>query len=90
MALPGGNEPKQASGSRPCAPEFGSIGDKLIGGLIRFVVAIWILIAGIIAIRQALDFSTGKAILTAVLGWLAIVIPMALIGLSAAGMRALM
>jgi predicted double-glycine peptidase len=27
-------------------------------------------VAGIIAIRQALDFSTGKAILTALLGWL--------------------
>jgi hypothetical protein len=62
----------------------------LVGGLVRFVVAIWILIAGIIAIRQALDFSTGKAVLTAVLGWLAIAIPMALIGLSAAGMSAMM
>lgn len=46
----------------------------LLGGLIRFAVAIWILVAGIIAIRQALDFSTGKAILTAVLGWLAMVV----------------
>ncbi len=26
--------------------------------------------AGIIAIRQALDFSTGKVVLTALLGWL--------------------
>jgi len=38
------------------------------------VVAIWVLIAGIIAIRQALDFSTGRAILTAVLGWIAYLI----------------
>ena len=45
----------------------------LLGGVIRFAVAIWILIAGIIAIRQALDFSTGKAIATALLGWLALV-----------------
>ena len=30
------------------------------------------LVAGIIAIRQALDFGTGKAILTAVVGWLAL------------------
>jgi hypothetical protein len=53
----------------------------LLGGLIKFAVAIWILIAGIIAIRQALDFGTGKAILTAVLGWLAIAIPAAILGL---------
>lgn len=55
----------------------------LAGGLIRFAVVIWVLIAGIIAIRQALDFSTGKAILTAVLGWLALAIPMALLGAGA-------
>ncbi len=48
----------------------------LLGWLVRLVVGIWILIAGIIAIRQALDFSTGKAVLTAVLGWLALIIPM--------------
>ena len=52
----------------------------LLGGLIRFAIVIWVLIAGIIAIRQALDFSTGKAILTAVIGWLALAIPMALLG----------
>jgi hypothetical protein len=46
----------------------------VIGGLVRLVVGIWMLIAGIIAIRQALDFSTGKAILTALLGWLAMAI----------------
>ena len=52
----------------------------VVGGLVRAVVAIWVLIAGVIAIRQALDFSTGKAIATALLGWLAIVIPAALLG----------
>lgn len=52
----------------------------VLGGLLRLVVGIWVLIAGIIAIRQALDFGTGKAILTAVLGWLAIAIPLALLG----------
>lgn len=41
------------------------------GWLIRLVVALWILVAGVIAIRQALDFSTGRAILTGVLGFLA-------------------
>jgi hypothetical protein len=51
----------------------------LLGGMVRLVVAIWILIAGIIAIRQALDFGTGRAILTAVLGWLVVAIPMAIL-----------
>ena len=46
----------------------------VIGGVIRFAVMVWILIAGIIAIRQALDFGTGKAIGTAVLGWLALAV----------------
>jgi hypothetical protein len=42
----------------------------IIGGSVQFIVWAWVLVAGIIAIRQALDFSTGKAILTAVLGFL--------------------
>ena len=41
----------------------------LLGGLVRFAVWIWLLVAGIIAIRQALDIDTGKAILTALIGW---------------------
>lgn len=53
-----------------------------VGGLVRVLVAIWILIAGIIAIRQALDFGTGKAVLTAVIGWLALAIPMMIIGMA--------
>jgi len=43
----------------------------VLGAFIRLAVMIWVLVAGIIAIRQALDFSTGKAIATAALGWLA-------------------
>jgi hypothetical protein len=43
----------------------------ILGALVGFLVWIWLLIAGIIAIRQALDFSTGKAIITAVLGMIA-------------------
>ena len=53
----------------------------VLGGMIRLVVMVWILIAGIIAIRQALDFGTGKAIATAVLGWLALFVPLLLLGL---------
>ncbi len=51
----------------------------LLGGLIQFAVGIWVLVAGIIAIRQALDFGTGKAVLTAVIGWLAVIVPMVLL-----------
>lgn len=57
----------------------------LIGGLLAFVVAVWTLVAGIVGIREALDFSTGKAVLTAVLGWLALVIPMAIMQPGALG-----
>jgi len=56
-----------------------------LGALIRFGVVIWMLIAGIIAIRQALDISTGKAILTAVLGWLVITLLLALVAAVARG-----
>lgn len=44
-----------------------------LGALASVAVSIWLLIAGIIAIRQALDFTTGKAVLTALLGWLSYV-----------------
>jgi hypothetical protein len=57
----------------------------VLGGIIRFGVAIWVLIAGIIAIRQALDINTGKAILTAVLGWLVIILPLAIVAAVARG-----
>lgn len=43
-------------------------GVALIGGIVQIAVGIWILITGIVAIRQALDFGTGRAIATAVLG----------------------
>jgi hypothetical protein len=54
----------------------------LLGWLVWVVVGIWTLIAGIIAIRQALDFSTGRAIGTALLGWIALVAIRWLLGVS--------
>ncbi|HJU65200.1 MAG TPA: YIP1 family protein [Gemmatimonadaceae bacterium] len=51
-----------------------------LGVLIKVAVSIWMLVAGIIAIRQALDFSTGKAVLTAVLGWLGLMLVTMLLG----------
>lgn len=40
-----------------------------VGVLVAIAVWIWMLVAGIIAIRQALDFDTTKAVLTAVISW---------------------
>ena len=52
-----------------------------LGGIIGAIVGIWLLVTGIVAIRQALDVDTGKAILTAFLGWLvAVAIPVIVIG----------
>lgn len=45
----------------------------LLGGAVRALAAMWMLLTGIVAIRQALDFSTGKAVVTALLGWVAMV-----------------
>jgi len=53
----------------------------VLGNIVGAVVGIWLLVTGIVAIRQALDFDTGKAVLTAFLGWLvAVAIPALVIG----------
>jgi hypothetical protein len=40
------------------------------GGFISFVAFVWALVAGVIAVRQALDFSTWRAIGTCIVGWI--------------------
>ena len=56
----------------------------VVGGSIRFVIGIWILVASVIAIRQACDFSTGRAVLTAAVSWIVyflfVVVPAAILG----------
>jgi hypothetical protein len=52
---------------------------------VGFAVAIWSLVAGVIAIRQALDFDTGKAIATAVIGWLIMMAVVVTIGMMVFG-----
>lgn len=42
-----------------------------LGFLVNAVVGIWTLVAGVVAIRQGLDFTTGKAVLTVLIGWAA-------------------
>ena len=41
----------------------------VLGVLAKVAVWIWLLVAGIIAIRPALDVDTTKAVLTALIGW---------------------
>ncbi len=41
-----------------------------LGQLLYFVAGIWSLIAGVVAVRQALDFSTTRAIGTCIIGWI--------------------
>jgi hypothetical protein len=57
-----------------------------LSGITEAVVSIWLLFTGIVAIRQALDFGTGKAILTAFLGWLVAMAVVLLLGVSLGGL----
>jgi hypothetical protein len=41
----------------------------ILGPLILFATAVWQLVAGVIAVRQAMDFDTLRAIGTVVVGW---------------------
>ncbi len=52
----------------------------VVGRLIGLVAAIWTLIAGVVAVRQALDFDTQKAILTVILGWVAMFVVAMVLG----------
>ncbi len=50
------------------------------GMLIAFLGGIWALVAGVIAVREALDFDTTKAIITVIIGWIVMIILMAIVG----------
>jgi hypothetical protein len=56
----------------------------ILGWLVALGASIWMLIAMVIAVRQALDFTTGKAIGTCMVGWL---IQMILVGIVSAVIR---
>jgi hypothetical protein len=51
-----------------------------VGPLISLVGAILSLVAAVVAIREALDFDTGKAILTTIIGWVVIMVITMIIG----------
>jgi hypothetical protein len=46
----------------------------VVGLFVALAVFVWMLVTTVIAIRQALDFDTGRAIATAVVSWLAFVV----------------
>ena len=45
----------------------------IVGWLLHLVVAIWLIATGITAVRQSLDFDTGRAIMTMIVGWVVMV-----------------
>lgn len=50
-----------------------------IGPAIQFIVSIWMLVAMVVAVRQALDYtSTGRAVLVCIIGWIVQFIVLAL------------
>jgi hypothetical protein len=60
-----------------------------VGGVIAFAASIWSLIAGVIAVRQALDFTTGRAIATCIVGWIVYMVIVFLITILLVGAGAL-
>jgi hypothetical protein len=56
-----------------------------LGGLVSLVVFFWSIIAGVIALRQALDISTGQAVITAVIGFIPMLVIYCLMGLIIGG-----
>lgn len=42
----------------------------ILGGIVGLVVFVWMIVAGVIALRQALDISTGQAVITAIIGFI--------------------
>ena len=61
----------------------------IIGGFIALIVWIWTLVAMVIAVRQALDFSTTRAILTCIVGFIAMMFIFTVIGLLTYGILSL-
>lgn len=63
-----------------------------LGPLAGLIGAIWALVTGVVAVRQALDFDTGKAVLTVIIGWVIVFIITlvvgAVLGIGAVGLGA--
>ncbi len=62
-----------------------------LGRPVRLVVSVWLLIAWVIAVRQALDYdNTGRAVLVCVIGWLVYLGGIFMLSLMMGGLSALM
>ena len=57
----------------------------ILGGIVGLVVFVWLIVAGVVAIRQALDISTGQAVITALIGFIPMFLIYCLIGLVVGG-----
>lgn len=64
-----------------------------VGWAISLAAGLWSLVAGIVALREAMDFDTGKAVLTAAIAWVIMMIIFAVLamifGIGAVGMGAI-
>jgi hypothetical protein len=61
----------------------------VLGGVVAFVAMIWSLVAMVIAVRQALDFTTGRAVATCIVGFIALVVISAIVGAVTGGLSSL-
>jgi hypothetical protein len=52
----------------------------VVGGLVSLAVFVWSIIAGVVALRQALDISTGQAVITAIIGFIPLFLMYCLLG----------
>lgn len=53
----------------------------VLGWLVAFIGSIWAVVTAVIAIRETLGFSTGRAIITAIIAWIATAIVIVIIGI---------
>lgn len=60
-----------------------------IGGLISFAAFVWFLVAGVIAVRQALDVSTGRALAVCIVGWFVYLVIMIVFWMLVVGFKGL-
>ena len=51
-----------------------------IGWVFALVGGLWSLAVGVLAVRETLEFDTGKAVLTTIVGWLIVAVLMGLLG----------
>lgn len=52
----------------------------VLGGLLGFIAGIWSLVLGVVAVRQAMDFDTGKAIATVIVAGVIAAVVIAVVG----------